>query len=149
MIFLLLAQVATPASATPPDPGHGTPPARISILVDPTPVCPPPVPGSKDVVVCARRDQEQRLPLPDERGPPDGPVASNPELTGSGALAAVATPCGARQGGCTVGFGPPIVPIIAAVAGAVKGALAKHPDKTGRIPIPIENTPPPPSKIEP
>jgi hypothetical protein len=149
VIFLLLAQIATPAPATPADPGHGAPPVRISILVDPTPACPPSVPGSKDVVVCARPNQEQRLPLPDERGPPDGPVASNPELTGSGALAAEATPCAARQGGCTVGFGPPIVPIIAAVAGVVKGALAKHPDKTGRVPIPLDDKPPPPTKIEP
>ena len=150
MILLLLAQVATPApAATPPDPGHGTPPARISILVDPTPACPPPVPGSKDVVVCARPNQEQRLPLPDERGPPDGPVASNPELTGRGALAAVATPCAALQGGCQVGFGPPIVPIVAALVGAVKSGLAKRPDKTGRVPIPLDDTPPPPSRIEP
>jgi hypothetical protein len=149
ILFLLLAQVATPAPATPPDPGRGAPPARISILVDPTPACPPPAQGSKDVVVCARPNQEQRLPLPDERGPPNGPVASNPELTGSGALAAEATPCAAHQGGCTVGFGPPIVPIVAALVGAVKSGLAKHPDKSHRVAIPLDDSPPPPSRIEP
>jgi hypothetical protein len=149
ILLLLLAQVASPAPATPPDPGHGTPPARISILVDPTPACPPPVQGSKDVVVCARPNQEQRLPLPGERGPPDGPVASNPELTGSGALAAEGTPCAAHQGGCTVGFGPPIVPIVAALVGAVKSGLARHPDKSHRVAIPLDDVPPPPSKIEP
>lgn len=94
-------------------------------------------------------NQEQRLPLPDERGPPDGPVASNPNLTGSGALAAEATPCAARQGGCTVGFGPPIVPIVAALVGAVKSGLAKHPDKSHRVAIPLDDAPPPPSRIEP
>jgi hypothetical protein len=149
MIGLLLAQIATPVPTPPPDPGHGVPPAKISILVDPTPACPPPVAGSKDVVVCARPNQEQRLPLPDERGPPDHPVASNPELTGSGALAAESTPCAAHQGGCTVGFGPPIVPIIAALVGAVKSGLAKHPDKSNRVAIPLDDTPPPPSRIEP
>jgi hypothetical protein len=121
---------------------------RISILVDPTPACPPPVQGSKDVVVCARPNQEQRLPLPDERGPPDGPVPVNPNMTGSGALAAEATPCAAHQGGCTVGFGPPIVPIVAALVGAVKSGLAKHPDKSNRVAIPLDDAPPP-SRIDP
>jgi len=148
-LALLLAQVATAAPAITSDPGHGTPPTRISILVDPTPACPPPVPGGKEVVVCARPDQEQRLPLPNERGPPDGPVASNPNLDGSGALAVAATPCAAHQGGCTVGFGPPIVPIVKALFGAVKSGLARHPDKSKRVAIPLDDAPPPPSRIEP
>ena len=147
MILLLLLQAATPAQA--PDPHRGTPPARISILVDPTPACAPPSDNSKDVVVCAQRDQQQRLPLRDQRGDPEGPVASNPELTGRGALAAEATPCAAHQGGCQVGFGPPIVPIVAALVGAVKAGLTKRPDKSNRVAIPLEDVPPPPSKIEP
>lgn len=149
MIFLLLAQVATPSPPDVSDPGHGTPPPRISILVDPSPACTPPPEGTKDVVVCAPTNQQQRLPLRDDRGPPEGPVPVNPNLSGSGALAAEGTPCAAHQGGCQVGFGPPIVPIVAALVGAVKSGLAKHPDKKGRVAIPLEDTPPPPSKIEP
>ncbi len=147
MILLLLLQVTTPVQT--PDPHRGTPPARISILVDPTPACSPPSDDGKDVVVCAQRDQQQRLPLRDQRGDPEGPVASNPELTGRGALAAEATPCAAHQGGCQVGFGPPIVPIVAALVGAVKSGLAKRPDKSNRVAIPLDDVPPPPSKIEP
>ena len=147
MILLLLMQATTPVQA--PDPHRGTPPARISILVDPTPACSPSSDDGKDVVVCAQRDQQQRLPLRDQRGDPEGPVASNPELTGRGALAAEATPCAAHQGGCQVGFGPPIVPIVAALVGAVKSGLAKRPDKSNRVAIPLDDVPPPPSKIEP
>lgn len=148
MILLLLAQAAT-APAAAPDPGRSTPPPRISILVDPSPACTPTPEGSKDVVVCAPTNQQQRLPLRDDRGPPEGPVPVNPGLTGSGALASEGTPCAAHQGGCQVGFGPPIVPILAAVVGAVKSGLAKHPDKSNRVAIPLDDTPPPPSKIEP
>jgi hypothetical protein len=148
MLFLLLAQVATPPSGV-SAPGQGAPPPQISILVDPSPACTPPPEGSKDVVVCAPTNQQQRLPLRDDRGPSEGPVPVNPELNGRGALAAEGTPCAARQGGCQVGFGPPIVPIVAALVGAVKSGLAKHPDKTGRVAIPLDDVPPPPSKIEP
>ena len=149
MILLLLVQAAVPVQTTTSDLTHGTPPARISILVDPTPACPPPVEGAKEVVVCARSNQQQRLPLRNERGDSDGPTPVNPELTGRGALAAEATPCGAHQGGCQVGFGPPIVPIMKALVGAVKGGLAKHPDKSNRVAIPLDDAPLPPSKIEP
>lgn len=168
ILLLLLAQVApqpqnpppaspapvsasapTPAKVASPNAGHGTPPAKISILVDPAPACPPTPPGGREVVVCALSNQQQRLPLRDDRGIPDGPVPSNPELNGVGALAAEATPCAAHQGGCTVGFGPPIVPIVAALVGAVKSGLAKHPDKSNRVAIPLDDAPPPPSRIEP
>ncbi|CAN5624400.1 hypothetical protein BH10PSE14_BH10PSE14_21870 [soil metagenome] len=149
IMLLLLAQVATPPPSATPDPSHGAPPAQISVLVDPSPACPPPAEGSKDVVVCAPTNQQQRLPLRDERGPSDGPIPVNPEISGSGALAAEGTPCAARQGGCPSYFGPPIVPIVAALVGAVKSGLAKHPDKTGRVAIPLDDVPPPPSKIEP
>ncbi|MDH7974668.1 hypothetical protein QH494_20955 [Sphingomonas sp. AR_OL41] len=148
MILLLLAQVATPPTAA-PDPGRGNPPPKLSILVDPSPACTPAPEGSKDVVVCAPTNQQQRLPLRDDRGPAEGPVPVNPELNGRGALNAEGTPCAARQGGCQVGFGPPIVPILAALVGAVKSGLAKHPDKSNRVAIPLDDAPPPPSKIEP
>jgi hypothetical protein len=147
IVLFILAQMATPPTAA-SDPGHGTPPPQISILVDPSPACTPPPEGSKDVVVCAPSNQQQRLPLRDDRGPPEGPVPVNPGLNGRGALAAEGTPCAARQGGCQVGFGPPIVPILAALVGAVKSGLAKHPDKSKRVAIPLDDTPPP-SKIEP
>jgi len=135
LVLALGLQDAPPAD---PKPGE-----KFSILADPVPVCPK---DANDVVVCARSNEEQRLPLPDDRGPPDGPVPSNPYVTGRGALAAEGTPCGASMGGCTVGFGPPIVPIAKAVVGAVRGALAKKLDKTGRVPIPLDDPTPPPGQ---
>ncbi|MFA5966306.1 MAG: hypothetical protein WC804_20005 [Sphingomonas sp.] len=148
IMLFFLAQVATASSGV-SDPRQAAPPPKISILVDPSPACAPPPEGSKDVVVCAPTNQQQRLPLRDDRGPSEGPVPVNPALSGNGALAAEGTPCAARQGGCPSYFGPPIVPIVAALVGAVKSGLAKHPDKTGRVAIPLDDAPPPPSKIEP
>ncbi|HEX8387880.1 MAG TPA: hypothetical protein VF636_02585 [Sphingomonas sp.] len=89
-----------------------------------------------EVLVCADGESE-RLPLPDERVP-TGPVASNPYLRGTEAMALEATPCAARQEGCQVGFGQPIV--AAALKGLIdlaKDATAKKPDKRGRVPIDI------------
>lgn len=133
MLLALLLQSAAPAPAPPPE--------RFSILepVGPQP-CPPRAQAAKegdDVVVCATDLPAQALPYPQEYVY-DGPRPSNPGVTGSGALAAAATPCAATQAGCQVGFGQPLVAAaVGALVGLVKDAAAKKPDKRGRVPIDI------------
>jgi hypothetical protein len=108
-ILSVLMQVATPSPSAAPE--------RFSILVDP---CAATSKDGNEIVVCGGPEANSpRLPLPDERGPPD-------------------TPCAARQGGCQVGFGPPIAPIAKAAVGLIKSALAKKPDKRGRVPIDLD-----------
>ncbi|MEN2787123.1 hypothetical protein ACFOKI_04315 [Sphingomonas qilianensis] len=94
----------------------------------------------KDVIVCARPLPSQKLPYPDEVVP-DGPTPSNRELTGRGALEAEGAPCATRMGGCQVGFGPPIVPIVMGAVDIAKRAFAKKPDKSGRVPIQLDAQP--------
>lgn len=94
-----------------------------------------------DVVVCGDALPSQRLPLPGE-AVSEGPVPVNRELTGRGALAAAGTPCAVRQGGCQTSFGPPIIPMIVGAAGLIKDAFRKHPDKSNRIPIPLDDPAP-------
>ena len=135
--LLILAQTAPAAAA----------PERFSILVDPCASANDD--KGKDVVVCGRTDAiTPRLPLRDDRGVPDRGVPSNPELRATQAMALEAAPCGASQKGCTVGFGPPVMPAIKAAAGLVKAAFAEKPDKTGRIPIDLsEPTAPIPAPV--
>lgn len=118
-------------------------PERFSILTPVAPQrCPPRARSSNenkegDVVVCATDLPDQTLPLPLE-AVPTGPRPSNPQLTGTGALAAEATPCAATQWGCQVGFGQPIVAAaVNGLVGLVKDAAARRPDKRGRVPIDI------------
>jgi len=59
--------------------------------------------GTEDIVVCGNVAPSPRLPLPDERGPPDHPAPSNPYVSGTGALAAAETVCAAKIGGCSGG----------------------------------------------
>ena len=125
-------------------------------------------PGT-DVVVCGTTATDSpRLPLPAERGPPDHAVASNPNRSGIGALAAETTPCAAVQRGCQVG-----VDIVGAGTGVIRlvqklvspgscceapgeatdaGLLARdlvgglkrsvaRPDKSKRVPIPLDDPP--------
>lgn len=129
-ILFALIQVVTPAAASAPTS------ERFSILVDP---CAAASKDGSEVVVCGGpAANSPRLPLPDERGPPDHAIASNPNLTAVRALELSDTPCAARQGGCQVGFGPPIAPIAKAAVGLIKSALAKRPDKSGRVPIDLD-----------
>ena len=142
-VLTVLALQAAPATAPEPE--------RWSILVPvPNEPCRPARKqgedegedaGNKDIVVCGEPLPSQRLPLPGE-AVSDGPVPVNRELTGRGALAAAGTPCAVRQGGCQTSFGPPIVPMIAGAVGLVKDALKKHPDKSKRIPIPLDDPQP-------
>lgn len=118
-----------------------------------------------DILVCARRSADDRLPLPDERVP-TGPLASNPYLTGKGALAVTAAPCAARLGGCQVGFnilGPGVaaarlvaklidptddccapgeegdpLALVRDIVAEVKRPRASKAEKARRIPIPLD-----------
>jgi len=119
-----------------PTPATSSAPTQQSWSILTPPDCPEAKPGDKTIIVCAPNPQTAaRLPLPEERGPPDHPIPSNPNLTGIGALSVEGTPCAAMQRGCQVGFGPPIAPIVAGAIALAKTAFAKKPDKTGRIPI--------------
>lgn len=162
---------ATPAGssvAAPSTDGDGT--QRWSILVDPcASVTGNPV--RDEIVVCgSTAATSPRLPLPGERGPPDRPMPSNPNLSGSGALAATSAPCAARSGGCTTGVdlfggGTALVRLIGkvidpdscceapgeatnpfALAGdigsGVAGLFRGKPDKSNRIPIPLDDPAP-------
>ena len=153
----LLLQAAAPA------------PERFSILV---PVADQPCtrrPAPDEIVVCADALPTQQLPLPGEAVSPR-PVAVNRDLTGSGALAAEGTPCAARVGGCQVGVDMvgagtavirgiqklvapnscceepgeatnPLMLVRDLIGGAKKVAAGK-PDKSRRIAIPLDDTPP-------
>ena len=164
LLFLLglAAGQAGPAAAPPPQ--------SFSILVDPCARARS-APGT-DVVVCGRAAADSpRLPLPAERGPPDRPIPSNPDRSGMGALAASDTPCAAVPRGCQVGVdvfgaGTSVVRLVqklvspdscceapgegtdpAQLAGdavrGVKRIFAKKPDKSNRVPIPLDDPPAP------
>ena len=139
LLILALQATAAPTAAPQPAPVTDTP-ERFSILI---PVanesCVRHVDG-KDIVVCGNPLPSQTLPYPEEITP-DGPVPSNPYKSGAGALAAQSTPCSISRS-CIVGFGPPLVPMIKGAADLAKKAFAKKPDKTGRVAIPLDDTPP-------
>ncbi len=155
--------VAKPAVA--PD---GT--QRWSILVDPC-ASVRGNPTSNDIVVCgSAAAQSPRLPLPDERGAPDRPMPSNPYLSGSGALAATSAPCATLSQGCTTGIdlfssttalirliGKVVSPgscceepgeatnpagLIGDVVSGIGGLFRHKPDKSNRIPIPLDDPAP-------
>ena len=133
--LLLLLQSAAPVTAP-------SQPERWSILA-PAPGQPCVTrrePGDRDdIVICGTPDPQASLRLPDpDSVPSSGPVKSNPYLTGSGALANMATPCAISRS-CVVGFGPPIVPMIKGAVDVAKRALHKRPDKTGRVAIPLDD----------
>lgn len=160
MLALLIAAqaVAVPAMPLPAASIPRSPPQRI-ILTN----CPEGTDG--EIVVCAAPDKP-RLPLPDERGPPDRPVPSNPGVTGMGALAQTATPCATLQGGCQAGvdvFGAGTAAIrligklfdpdsccerpgestdpgmlIGDAIGGLKRAFGRKPDKSGRVAIALD-----------
>ena len=138
LALLMMAQAAS-AQVAPPAARAQPAPERFSVLTDATPPCPESRDEKGDIIVCAANSQQQRLPLPDE-APPEGPVPSNPYKTGAGALAATNTPCAISRN-CIVGFGPPIVPMVKGAVDLAKKAFAKKPDKTGRVPIDLNDEP--------
>lgn len=137
MILLAIALQATAAQPTAAQSGKAAAvPERFSILAK---QC-----GQPDdkgtIVVCGNGDTGNRIPLPDEGEPPAGRGA-NRDLSAARALALQGTPCAATQKGCTVGFGPPIAPLVGAAAQALQSAFAKKPDKRGRVAIPLDDPP--------
>ena len=143
-MILVTLLALTQASATPPTTPVSSAPTekRWSILNPPD--CPVVKEGDKTIVVCAPGTESgARLPLPDW-GPPDRPVASNPNMTAIRALELDGTPCAATQRGCQSGFGPPIAPLVTGAVALAKSAFTKKPDKTGRIAIDLTDPPPPP-----
>ena len=145
---------------------------RWSVLADP---CTGRVPRPDEVVVCGKRDgaASARLPLPDERGPPDRPMPGNPDLSGAGALAVASAPCATRSEGCTTGVdllgggtalirlagklvdpdsccerpgeGTNPVMLVGDLGSAVGRAFRKKPDKSNRVAIPLDDLPARPS----
>lgn len=108
LALLLQAATATSASAAPPD--------SFSILYEP---CAPT--RTKDVVVCGKNGAtSDRLPLPDDA--PPTPNYVKPDSRDYRDNAMQGAPCGAVQSGCQVGFGPPIMPLIAAGVKALSNA---------------------------
>lgn len=144
MLLALMIQAATPAPPDPPPAAEG----RWSILA---PVRPERCPDDKDVdvTVCGGGLPSQRLPYPDQV-PATTPQPSNRFVTGSGALNAVDNePCATRSRGCTVGFGPPIVPIAKWLIDKVGAATRKKPDKSRRVAIPLDDPVPAPAGSAP
>ena len=146
MIWLAMALQAAAVPAA--GPGSQDVPKRFSILMpqpcasrDDPPQDEKAQAESADIVVCADGKSSQSLPLPEEAGPPPGRGA-NRELSAAKVLALEGTPCAARQGGCTVGFGPPIMPVIGALAKAAKAAFARKPDKSNRVAIDLSEPTP-------
>ncbi|MBX9881413.1 MAG: hypothetical protein K2X73_05510 [Sphingomonas sp.] len=139
MLLLLLAQAATPVTTMKAAP----PPERFSILA-PVPGEPcRPGPAEGEVVVCGNALPSQKLPYPEEIDA-SRPRPSNPDLTGHGALAAMNTPCAATSGGC--GGGLPIIPLALALGKALVKAATPKPDKSKRVPIPLDE--PAPARAE-
>lgn len=142
---------------------------RWSIMVDPcASVRGNPV--SDEIVVCGSAAADSpRLPLPDERGPPDRPMPSNPYRSGIGALAATRSPCATLSQGCTTGvdifgggtalvrlLGKVIDPnsccedpgeatnpvgLVRDVVGGVGKLFKRKPDRRGRVAIPLDDSP--------
>ena len=134
--LLLLAQAGS---------ASGPAPERFSILVDPCASSNDD--KGTDIIVCGRPEAiTPRLPLRDFRGVPDRPVPSNPDMLASVALngKAVGNECGAYGEDCPVGLGGYVLPkMVEGAVGLVKSALAKKPDKRGRVPIPLDDPAPP------
>lgn len=136
IVAALLLQAAPVAAATPTTRASAAPPQRFSILASPC----PPRRSDEEVVVCGDGASAQRLPLPAEAEPTPGYV--KPDSMDYRDNKGGAKPCSVGFDGCTVGFGPPIMPIIAAGIKGVKGALqdrreaaARRRDGARRVPI--------------
>jgi len=168
MLPLLLALQA--ATAAPP-----APPERFSILA-PQPCRAQPQQTGPDIVVCATAETSARFPEGVPRDPPNRPLPSNPDLSGTGALAAAEPVCAARQAGCQTGvdiFGAGTaairlvqklvapnsccedgeatnpVKLIGDAAGGLGRAFRKKPDTSNRVPIDLSEPAPTPARATP
>ncbi|MCW3846183.1 hypothetical protein OF829_02960 [Sphingomonas sp. LB-2] len=140
---------------------------RWSILADPCAAVTGD-PTRDEIVVCGSAAAgSPRLPLPAERGPPDRPMPSNPYVTGRGALAATVPPCATLSQGCTTGIdlfggatalvrlmGKAVDPgsccetpgeatnpagLIGDIASGIGRIFKRRPDRSKRIPIPLDD----------
>ncbi len=133
-IALLLLVQAAAASPAPP----ATEPKRWSILND---ACAAASDQGKDIIVCGHVDAiTPRLPLPQFRGPPDHPVASNPDLS---AVVALNGPpgsgeCGAYGEECPVGGGGYLAPKLVEAAVDLAHGLKKRRYKDKGVSIPLD-----------
>ena len=143
---LLQAAVPAPPVGDPAKPADT--PTRFSILVPvPDEPCQPRQKPDADVTVCGNPLPSQRLPFPNEPDPSRG-RPSNPDLTGARALELQNTPCAARADGC----GGAGIPILGAalwagkkIVDAIGDAAKSRPDKSKRVPIPLDDPPPAPA----
>lgn len=139
-LLMLIAQ-ATPAVPVPVQAGQ-----RFSILLtDPCPASPG---NEKDIIVCGRRPADNRLPdLPDTV--PDGPVPSNPDMSGLAALRAGPS-CAATQWGCTspIDLKRPALLLANEARIGIGKLVDKHRDKSNRVPIALDG-PGPAGHLEP
>ena len=106
-MILAIALLAAQDRVAIDPPTEAAPDRRWSIQADPYADAPYrqeqcPEQTGDTIVVCARPNTELRLPLPAERGPPDGPRTSVAYL--DGAEGPQAAPCATSQKGCTVGL---------------------------------------------
>ena len=140
-LSLLLLQAATAPATPPASPAADS--GKIDILTRP---CANASNDGGDVVVCGRsEDLAPRLPLARYRGVPDHAVPSNPDMSAAVALngPGIGTECGAYGEGCPIGGGGYAIPaLLNGASGLVKKAFAKHPDKAGRVAIPMTDDPP-------
>ena len=142
---MLIALALLQAAATSPAPPV---PQRFSILAEP---CAPAAEKGRDVVVCGTDlAASQRLPLPDEAEPTVGYV--KPDSMDYRDNKGDRHPCVVR--GCQVGFGPPIMPILAAGAKLIgnarkdaRWAAARKRDGARRVAIPLD-APAPAGRLE-
>jgi len=177
MFLAALLLLAAPQDATVARPAQAADGSqRWSILVDP---CASAQRGQDDIVVCGQDVESPRIPLPDERGPPDRAMPSNPDVSGAGALAATRAPCATLSQGCTTGvdlfgggtalvrlIGKVIDPesccerpgeatnpamLVGDVAKGIGKVFRKKPDKSNRVSIPLDDPAPAsaPSKVGP
>lgn len=127
IVLALLLQAA--AGAAPVTRVSAAPPERFSILLDDCEKAA--AAGSHDVVVCGNApNSTQRLPLPDDAPPTPGYV--KPDSGGYRDNRGGGGSCAALQGGCQVGFGPPIMPVVAAGVRGVGNALANRQEAKAR-----------------
>lgn len=165
LMLMIAGTQEVPASGVQQD-ADGT--QRWSILADP---CAAARGGPNEIVVCGQGAAgEPRLPLPEERGPPDRPIPSNPDLSGTGALNVSVDPCATRSEGCTTGIdllgggtflvravGKVIDPdscceepgeatnpirLVSDLGSVVKRTFKKKPDKSKRVPIDLDDPKP-------
>lgn len=141
ILLALLLQAAPPVTKA-----SAVPPERFSILLEP---CAPVQRDGKEVVVCgSTAAASNRLPMPQNAPPTPGYVKPDSQDYRDNKMNE-ASPCATLQGGCQVGFGPPIMPVIAAAVNGIGNALkdrrearAKARDGDRRVAIDLGATAP-------